>query len=204
LLWTHESALHLLLVDSSLQHFQHLLPIGGTKPGEFVFEITPTAVGPHRGWLGYVPAATGLQEYQQLDLESDSTSKPDAEHQAQDLMTVTVAGLKFQLSLPGLPQIKAGQTRLMRLDITDAQGQPISQLEPVRKAFAHVTGIYEDRETLLELHPLGGDIEQAHLRGGPSLAFKFYPPKPGHLRLYCQVQVAGKPVLATFRIHVRE
>jgi len=204
LLWTHDSPLHLLLVDASLQHFQHLLPMGSDKPGEFVFEITPTAEGPHLAWLGYVPTATALQEYQPLDLAGAATSAPEAEPQADGLMPVAVEGLKFQLSLPGLPHIKAGQTRLLRLEVTDAQGQPISQLEPVRKAFAHVTGIYEDRETVLELHPLGGDIEQAHLRGGPSLAFKFYPPKAGYLRIYCQVQVGGKPVLAAFRIHVRE
>ena len=81
-------------------------------------------------------------------------------------------------------------------------------LEPFRNAFAHITAFYSDSEsvfeTILQLHPEGGDIIQDDLRGGPSLAFKIYSPQAGLLRLFCEVQLSGEKILAPFHIRVME
>ena len=40
------------------------------------------------------------------------------------------------------------------------------------------------------------------LRGGPMMSFKFYPPRAGFLRLFCQVVVDGKTIFAPFNVNV--
>ena len=80
--------------------------------------------------------------------------------------------------------------------------QPLTRLEPVMAAFAHLVGFYDDGRTVVHLHPAGGEITNPGLRGGPTLDFKFYPPKSGFLRLYAQVQVDGQAVFASFNLNV--
>ena len=69
-------------------------------------------------------------------------------------------------------------------------------------AFAHLVGFYEDNGTVVHLHPKGPEVTDPTLRGGPELEFRFYPPKEGFLRLYCQVQVDGKMIFAPFEVQV--
>jgi hypothetical protein len=70
-------------------------------------------------------------------------------------------------------------------------------------AFAHITGFYDDGQTVLRLHPVGGDILREDLRGGPWLTFKIYPPQPGYLRLFCQLRIDGRAITAPLGIHIR-
>ncbi len=88
------------------------------------------------------------------------------------------------------------------MTVTDAEGRPDAQLEPVMNAFAHLVGFCDDHATVVHLHPAGGDIVNAALRGGPTLDFLFYPPKTGFIRLFCQVQRGGQPIFAPFDLHV--
>ncbi len=69
-------------------------------------------------------------------------------------------------------------------------------------AFAHLVGFYEDGQTVVHLHPTGGEITDPSLRGGPTMEFLFYPPRAGHLRLFCQVQVGGRQVFAPFDLEI--
>jgi hypothetical protein len=54
----------------------------------------------------------------------------------------------------------------------------------------------------VHIHPEGGDILRDDLRGGPMMSFKFYPPRAGFLRLFCQVVVNGKTIFAPFNVNV--
>jgi hypothetical protein len=92
----------------------------------------------------------------------------------------------------------------MRIQVTDTAGQPVTQLEPMRMAFAHVAGFYEGGETMLELHPQGGDVVDDRLRYGPTLAFKFYPPHAGRIRLFCEVKLGGRVLTPAFVVSVEE
>jgi hypothetical protein len=86
--------------------------------------------------------------------------------------------------------------------VTEANGEPVKILEPVMNAFAHLVGFYDDYQTVVHLHPAGGDILNAELRGGPSLGFQFFPPKSGFIRLYCQVSIGGKMLFAPFNLNI--
>ena len=113
-------------------------------------------------------------------------------------------GLQFRLSVgeAGGVTLRAGQAQVLQVTVTGKDGQPTHQLEPVMNSFAHLVGFYDDGRTVVHLHPAGPDVEDPAARGGPALEFRFYPPKLGFIRLYCQVLVGGTMVYAPFGVNV--
>jgi hypothetical protein len=89
-----------------------------------------------------------------------------------------------------------------QLTFTDPAGNPFTQLEPVMNSFAHLVGFYDDYGTPIHLHPSNGEIFLADARGGPTMLFTCFPPRPGFLRLFCEVQVQGAPVVVAFGVRV--
>ena len=156
----------------------------------------------YRVFADVVPAATGVQEYPFTDLPGTAAARPISDEANSFL--ASAAGLDFRLSVEDLDRLPlhARQPRNLRITVREPANQPVTRLEPVMAAFAHLVGFYDDGRTVVHLHPAGGEITNPSLRGGPSLDFKFYPPKPGFLRLYVQVQVDGHAIFAPFNLNV--
>ena len=116
----------------------------------------------------------------------------------------TAGGYQFTLELSKGNQLptKSGQARHMRITVTDPDGKPVTILEPVMNAFAPLVGFYDDCKTVIHLHPTGGDVLNPELRGGPTLGFILFAPKPGFIRLYCQVSIGGRMLFAPFNLNV--
>ncbi len=198
----HTEPIHLLIEDPSLSDYHHEHPVTTGTPGEYAFSFTPKRTAPYRIWADIVPVATGIQELPYADLPSSGSAGPPQD--TANRFTSKVDGYQFELTLAGgnhLP-IQAAKARAMNITITDASGQPVKTLEPVMNAFAHLVGFYDDYQTVVHLHPGGGDVLNSSLRGGPSLGFQFFPPKPGFIRLYCQVSIGGKMFFAPFNVNV--
>ncbi len=204
LLATHGAALHLMMVDRGWSDFQHVLPEAGKKPGEYGVKFTPKTDSTYSAWLGVVPVATGLQEYLKEELRGSSDGNSVRGGAGEVVMKTTVEGYTFQISFVGTGNLRAGQTTMMQIQVSDDGGQPVTQLEPLRMAFAHVAGFYEDGGTVLELHPQGADILDESLRSGPILAFEFYPPEVGRIRLFCELKVGGQVLKPAFVVPVEE
>jgi hypothetical protein len=143
-----------------------------------------------------------VQELPHVDLPSVGHAGPVTNKVNQ--FSSTVGGYHFELTLANGNHIaaKAQQMRGMNIMVTDAQGQPVKQLEPVMNAFAHLVGFYDDYQTVVHLHPTGGDVLSNELRGGPVMGFKFFPPRAGFIRLYCQVSIGGQMLFAPFNVNV--
>lgn len=201
---THGAELHLILVDQGGADFQHVLPVAGKSVGEYEVEFIPKSDAGYLAWLGVVPVATGLQEYLKAELDGGVENAVVKAGDGGEVRKCVVEGYTFQVSFFGMGKVRKGQTRLMRIQVMDAAGQPMTQLEPMRMAFAHVAGFYEGGETMLELHPQGGDVLDDSLRYGPTLAFKFYPPQAGSIRLFCEVKVGGRVLTPAFVVSVEE
>lgn len=204
LLLIHTQPVHLLIVDAALGDFQVQHPVATARPGEYSFSFVPSSSGPHRIWADVVPVATGLQELPFADLGGGYTAKPATD--ASDVLASTAEGVHFQIAFSGGTgsQAHARQIQLMKLKVTDSNGQPVQRLEPFMNAFAHVTGFYDDHQTILRLHPSGGDILRDEVRGGPMLGFKIYPPRAGFVRFYCQVRIDGRMIIAPFAVNIAE
>lgn len=202
LLVMHTEPIHLLIVDPTLGDYHHEHPQATETPGEYLFSFTPKRSAPYRIFADLVPVSTGVQEYPFADLPGageGGTVPPGA-----DMFESTAGGLRFQVRFDRQAPLppRVGVVRVITITVTDAAGQPVTQLTPVMNAFAHLVGFYDDYRTVVHLHPAGGEILRPELRGGPAMEFKFYPPRAGHLRLYCQVLHEGRMIFAPFDLEV--
>jgi hypothetical protein len=198
----HTQPIHLLIEDPSLGDYHHEHPKPTATPGDYAFSFTPKKTAPYRIWADLVPVATGVQELPFVDLPSAGKAGPVED--TANRFTSSADGYQFTLTFPDgnhLPT-KAGQARKMGITVTDPEGKPVTTLEPVMNAFAHLVGFYEDYKTVIHLHPAGGDVVNPDERGGPLLGFILYAPKPGFVRLYCQVLIRGKMLFAPFNLNV--
>lgn len=194
----HTQPVHLLMETPGLVDYHHEHPQPTSVPGEYKFSFTPSKTAPYRIWADIVPMATGIQEMPFVDLPSGGA--PGTITDTAESLVSTVGGLTFTLSSSG--PLVADQSTRLGVSIRDGDGKPVTRLEPVMNAFAHLVGFYDDFKTVIHLHPMGGDILNPQLRGGPSLGFKIFPPKPGFVRLYCQVSVDGRMLFAPFSVNV--
>lgn len=198
----HTQKIHLLIVDPSLQDYHHEHPVPTDNPGEWSFTFTPKLSSSYRIFADIVPVANIVQEYAVADLPGSGPAQPIPPH-PENVLKSKAGGYEFNLkflTLNGQPPA-AGQVETMSVTITK-DGKPVTTLEPVMNTFAHAVGFYEDYATVLHLHPIGGDILDPEARGGPKIEFKFYAPKAGYLRLYCQVLIGGEMIFAPFDINV--
>ena len=101
-------------------------------------------------------------------------------------------GLKANLTFE--KPLTAGAADMGKITITDKDGKPITDLEPVMGAFAHVVAFYEDFATVAHVHPMGEEPKSETERGGPDLMFHLEPEKTGFLKIYVQVQRGGKSI----------
>lgn len=198
----HTQPVHLLIQDPSLSDYHHEHPLPTNNPGEYVFSFTPAKTSPYRIWADIVPMATGIQELPFVDLPCDG--KAESVVEKSECLTSVVEGFVFSLAFAksGPGSLVANQTCRLGISVRDLEGKPVTRLEPVMNAFAHLVGFYEDYQTVVHIHPTGGDILNPTFRGGPALGFLFYPPKPGFLRLYIQACVDGKMLFAPFSVSV--
>ena len=198
LMVVHTQPIHLLIVDASLQDYHHEHPTPTTVPGEYAFSFTPAKSCRYRVFADLVPMDTGAQEYPFVDLvgTSDVVEKSDRTSTA----SASAGGLNFHLDwqMGSTAPLRANQAQILRITVTAPDGKPMTRLEPVMAAFAHLVGFYDDGHTVVHLHPEGGEALNSGDRGGPALNFRFYPLLSGYLRLYCQVQVNGQAVYAAF------
>ncbi len=194
----------LLIADPKLEDFHAIVPTAGGKEGEWAFPFTPATAGPYRIWADITPAETALSEYPKADLGGEFRVAKDATEVRADSLVATVGGYKFELSFNAnaSSQIAPHQTRLMRIHVTDANGQDVTALQPLMNAFAHLTGIYDDGETVVRYHSTGGEVLLEIARGGPWLAFKTYFPKPGYVRFFCRVRLDDRVITVPFGVNI--
>ena len=204
LLIVHSKPIHLFITNPSLSVFQTAHPTPAGVAGDYTFSLTPSVNGPCRIWADIVPVATGLHELPFADI--GGVFVPAAPKKTTEARTNTIEGFTFELSFAGINdgQPHSRQIQLMRIKATDSVGKPVERLEPLMNAFAQVVGFYDDHQTVLRLHPIGGDILREDLRGGPYLGFKIYPPRPGLVRFYCQVRIDGRTITVPLSMNVVE
>ena len=196
----HTQKIHLLIIDESLSDYHHEHPEVGKTSGEYNFSFTPKKPGPYQVWADVQPYLTGIQEYAPAKISAPANGEALSD-QAEKL-TASVGGLRYKLSFAALP-IKAGEPVTGKVRILREDGTPVTELEPVMEAFAHLVAFHADGKTVLHMHPKGMRRLTSNDRGGPELEFQFYGPKPGFYRLFVQTQMKGQQNFAPFGIIVQ-
>lgn len=198
LLETHTRKIHLLIINSELGDYQHEHPEPTATPGEYRFQYVPRGPGPYRLWANTLPVVSVREEFARADLPS--APGPGRKAMFSTNLTASVDGLRYELQFDG-GEVKAGRAVIGRIRIFTAAGVPVSRLEPVMGAFAHIAAFHEDFQTALHTHPL--HIPEGALdRGGPILEFRFLCPKSGFVRLITQTQLDGTARFAAFGVRV--
>lgn len=193
----HEQKLHLLIVDETLSDYHHLHPVEET-PGKFVTSFEPKAGGRYLAFADVTEAGTGTQRYVRGEFEANGPSL--ARDHVEKYETV-VDGYRFVLNLPhGISASKGGHAVVR---VTNPDGSPTKNLEPIMGSFAHGVGFSQNLETVLHVHPHGQEPASNQSRTGPELAFHINPDRSGFHRLYVQVRIDGRDRFAAFGIEVK-
>ena len=193
----HTKKLHLLIIDPTLTDYHHLHPVAEGKPGDYGFDFTPQKNARYRVFADVLPVATGKQEYVEADIGTGSVTPTVIDRT--ETSVANIAGYHFILTLDA--PLKTGEAAMASIAVS-RDGKPVTTLEPVMGAFAHMVGFGEDHQSVLHVHPMGeGPATNAAL-GGPDLQFYIEPHAVGFVKLFAQVRIDGKDIFAPFGLIV--
>ncbi|MBM3873829.1 MAG: hypothetical protein FJ382_08890 [Verrucomicrobia bacterium] len=196
----HTRRLHLLVVDPSLDDYQHLHPEPGQRPGDWVFTFTPRFGGEYRVFADFVPVATGRGLYAGTDftvegpLHAAETARPSPS-------TVERDGVRFRLNV-GEGVLRAGVAADLVFSLDRTDGGEVA-LEPVMDAYAHLVAFDSGRGGFAHLHPMDAGLAQPPDRRQPTLRFKVTIPDPGAYVIWAQVGLGGRDVFVPFWVDVQ-
>jgi hypothetical protein len=177
----HDKLMHLIIVNKEdLSHFAHIHPELDRESGIFHISHTFAKAGKYKMWIDAKPK-DGMQILKNVDAEGQS----------------------YQIALNCEPeQLIAGRNIKMTFEIKDANGKPISNLEPLMAAGGHCVIIDADGREFLHVHPAEEVHDAVNWRGGPSVSFLANFPKPGLYRAWGQFQHEGRLLTADFTFEV--
>lgn len=193
----HTEKVHALIIDPTLTDYQHKHPYAGKKPGEYVFDFIPHTKNAYRIWLDITPK-NGQQMYIMTDLSGANTKNPAVIKQLSMQSTVDDYHFKLKFDKP----LKVGQAVMGSVIITDKNNKPVTTLEPIMEAFAHIVAFNQDYQTILHIHPMGPEPKDPKLRGGPQIDFHIMPIQKGFVKLFVQVKINGQEIFAPLGVNV--
>lgn len=194
----HTKKVHLLVVDETLGDYHHLHPTESAEAGTYTTSFTPKKEGTYKVWVNVVPVGMS-QQYVPVELKGE---KPCTESCIEKTVITEGEqdGLKASLSFE--KPLMVGSADLGKISITDDEGKPVTDLEPVMGAFAHIVAFYDDFATVAHVHPMGEEPKSDDQRGGPELSFHLEPEKAGFLKIYVQVKRGGKDIFIPMGVNI--
>lgn len=205
LLVVHTERLHLLIVDASLEDYQHVHPQPTTVPGEFSFGFTPHRGGAYHVFADFTPRATGRALYAGARLEV----APPAGGVENGTVDVSLAdaerdGYRFSLA-PARTPVRTNELAALEFSVARADGGAVV-LDDVMGAPAHLVAFDAGCTGFAHLHPgaPAGDARSAATPGDGArrLAFTLSLADPGLYRLWAQVRLGGRDVFVPFDLRV--
>lgn len=196
----HTKKIHLLIIDDSLQDYSHEHPKSTDVPGLYEFAWQPkNPKGNYYVWADLLPLSTDTEEYDRAVLLVGSAKQPAIN--SETVMRSSIAGYNFNLSFATDPLV-VGQMVMGKIYITDSEGKPVTKLEPVLGAFAHIVGFSADLTSVAHIHPIGKEPTKPSDRGGPEVQFHIKPEQAGFMKLFAQFRISGKDLYVPFAVTV--
>jgi hypothetical protein len=192
----HDEPMHLFAIDGTLSDYQHLHPVPGANDGEWVVGFTPRKAA-YKLWLEVKPKG---EDDQFVPLQLGGVVPQPTALGRDDVLTAAAAGMRFTLTLAMPPH--AGEGTLAILNVYSDDGLPVTSLEPIMGAYAHLAGFDRNLDTIMHAHPSGAEPDSPDDRGGPVLNFQLMPQVSGMHKLFLQVKHDGAVVTVPFVISV--
>ncbi len=239
----HDKLMHLIVVSRDLKWFNHLHP--ELRPdGKFVVSAQLPRAGSYKLYADYTPKGEEQEIAQHAFATAGETARPLKAQlvpdKAQGMWMVKnetshpegdpagAAGGNYQVALMPMPmKLVAGQDAMLHFQVRDANGQPISDLQPYLGALGHCVILSDDSDVYLHSHPMGasmegmkgmnhdmgdGKMEGMKMDGmkmdapttasGPDVIFHTNFPRAGLYKVWGQFKHKGKVVTAPFVVNV--
>src|SRR5688500_13959555 len=203
----HDKLMHLIIVNKEdLSHFAHIHPKLDRETGIFNIAHTFAKAGKYKMWIDVRPK-DGMQQILTafaFNVEGEPIHSPaKIAHEQTRLKNVHAQGQSYQIALNcETEQLVVGRDIEMTFEIKDANGKPITNLEPLMAAGGHCVIIDADGREFLHVHPAEEVHDAVNWRGGPSVSFLANFPKPGLYRAWGQFQHEGRLLTADFTFEV--
>jgi hypothetical protein len=209
----HDKLMHLIIVNrEDLSHFAHTHPKLDKETGIFHITHTFAKAGKYKMWIDIKPkGGQQILTAFSFNVEGQPVHTPTDVIPDKTLVKDVVAdGQSYQVTLDFQPKqrpLTTGRNVTITFEIRDANGKPISNLEPLMAAWGHCVVIDADAKEFLHVHP----TEEVHDDnnatswqggGGPSVSFLANFPKPGLYRAWGQFQHEGRLLTADFTFEV--
>ena len=202
LLVTHTRKLHLLIVDPTLQDYQHVHPEARADgAGEWTFAFTPLRAGPYRVFADFTPVATARGLYASADLEVAASSRA-ATSSGSNASAGATAGYNFTL-VPAKPVVRIREPIDLTFAITRTDGAAVP-LELVMGAYAHLVAFDKSRSGFAHLHPNETDLANPPDAHQPKLTFKVTFPNSGRYVIWAQTNLSGHESFVPFEVEVMQ
>jgi hypothetical protein len=202
----HDKLMHLIIVNSEdLSHFAHIHPRLDKETGIFHITHTFAKAGKYKMWIDAKPK-DGIQILTAFafNVEGQPVHYPASiTHEQTRVKNVVADGQSYQVSLNCQPErLVVSRNVKMTFEITDANGKPIRNLQPLMAAGGHCVIIDAGAREFLHVHPAEEVDNPASWRGGPSVSFLANFPKPGLYRAWGQFQHEGRLITVDFTFEV--
>ncbi len=191
----HTKRIHLMLIDPTFTDYHHIHPQETDVAGQYRFTFIPKNTD-YRAWADVTPLSTGNQVFITADL---GKPQPLAPRKQPSSLASSVNGMDFKL-VADKPLV-TGDATMLNLTVSKG-GKPVTRLEPIMGAYAHMVAFHDDYKTLMHIHPMGAEPTLATDRGGPTLGFHVEPEKAGTLHIFVQAIVDGKEMVVPFILNV--
>lgn len=194
----HTRKVHAMVIDQTLGDYHHLHPEYTGKDGIYTFSFTPGSSREYKVWVDITPKGE-KQNLVTFTLNgADRCADGCVEKTLNDRgeFAANKAVVTFDRKL------KAGEMATGTVTLTDAKGAPLSKLEPVMGAYAHIAGFYDDFKTMQHIHPMGAEPAKDADRGTSPLTFMLTPAKKGFLKYFVQLRVDGQDVFLPMGVDI--
>lgn len=205
----HEKLMHVIIVRSDLQNFQHLHPEVNKKNGEFTLPVIFPDNGKYRIFADFVPqdSQTGTDSHHMgvtanQDIQVGNNNKTRLLPVTPDNQTTKAAG-DYEVTYTIKKPLEAGkQTNILISVMKD--GKPVNNLENYLGARAHGILLRKDTLDFVHLHAMGNEMH--HMMDDSNkdneLHFEYNFPESGIYKLFTQFQHEGKVITSEYVFQV--
>ena len=197
----HDKLLHLIIVGEDLSYFAHVHPTLTGADGNFTIDHMFAESGKYKLWVDFKPKGgkqtlvTFIADVKGLPIHKAVMPVYDGIY----IKESTDRNYQISLKLPQENLLAKRDTNIV-FSISDALGNPITDLEPLMSAGGHSVIISSDIQEFLHVHPT--EEVKPDWKGGPHVSFGTSFPKPGLYKVWGQFQHKGRIIVADFVLEV--
>jgi DMSO/TMAO reductase YedYZ heme-binding membrane subunit len=203
----YEKKIHLIIVDSTLQFFDHVHPEASSNG--FSIDYTFPQAGEYHLYIDFQPVGAIEQQFAFVqsvgDVKTVSVSNDQPSELTKDFGQYNVS-LNFPTPLQSNKISIGGQKFAFTFKDT-ASGQPVTNLKPYLASFGHLVMINTKTYDYIHVHPTNLVAPKPTDTSGPTVEFLplglYGPIKPGIYKVFGQFNPDGKLLVTNFVVEIK-